>query len=131
MIVFNFDFLPISVNELFVNIRSQSRRFVSSKGKAFKKRTKEYCEQQIKEGSLDISELKGKLLKVTINIYSKSWLLKDGKTPRIKDLANYEKVFSDSIFESLELDDHLIWSMTLNKYTNEETDRTEYIIELL
>lgn len=131
MIVFNFDFLPISVNELFVNIRGQSRRFLSTKGKIFKKRVKESCEQQIKDGSLDISELKEKLLRVTINVYSKSWFLKDGKTPRVKDIANCEKALTDTIFESLEMNDHLIWSIVLNKHTNEDVDRTEYIIELI
>lgn len=132
MIVFNFDFLPVSVNDLFVNIRGQSRRFLSKKGKEFKQRVKEYCNQQIELHSMNISELDGKVLKVTINAYSKTWLLKDGVTPRVKDVSNLEKAITDSVFETLTTEDHFIWSITLNKITKDiETDRTEYIIETI
>lgn len=134
MINFVFNVFPISINKLYVNIPGQSRRFVSSEGKAFKAivEAEVLTTLKNKDSIQYISTLIGKRLGVIIRIKSPSWVLKDGITSRRKDCANGEKALSDSIFKAInslniDLDDSQIWDLRIIKELS-DTDETIYTI---
>ena len=134
MLHFTFNTLPVSINKLYVNLRGQSRRFVSAEGRAFKQLVEDVVHQELQDPNLllYVSALKHKRLDVTIKITSPSWVLKDGVTVRKKDAMNYEKALTDSIFKTLQeyqasLDDSQIWTLTLTKEVG-TADVTEYTI---
>jgi len=122
MIRLLFNVFPISVNKLYVNIPGQKRRFISTEGKKFKKLIEDEVKEIVKEPKLlkELSALTGKRLTVFIKVTSVSWLLKDGKTIRQKDISSVEKALIDSIFTAFkelnfELDDRQIWDLHLRK----------------
>lgn len=118
MPTFIFDFEPISVNKLYVNIPGQARRFMSKEGREFKAKVAEYVQQQ-----LDPEEIKllvGHPLTLFADVSLPSWVLKDGKSVRKKDLDNTIKALSDSIFEVLrqvdeKIDDSYVWHLDVAK----------------
>lgn len=132
-LIFN-DIKPISINKLYVNLRGQSRRFMSIEGKKFKSSIEQSVEKQVAalQSIPYLSSLVGKRLQVTIKITSPSWLLKDKKTIRIKDLSSAEKVINDSVFSAINilgvtLDDSQIWSLNMSKEVG-ETEQISYTI---
>lgn len=135
MIQFTFNFLPISINKLYVTKMFQRRRFLSPDGKKFKENTTHVLKETFQTDPTLISKvsaLQGKLLDVRIDLYSPTWVLKDGVTPRVKDSSNLEKVVSDSIFQyfqacGLSLDDKQIWKLTIVKKVSSQ-DSTVYTI---
>jgi Holliday junction resolvase RusA-like endonuclease len=135
MIQFIFNLFPISINKLYVNIPGQKRRFISTEGKAFKAEIEEQVKQSLsdKDRLQYISALRDKRLAVIIRIRSASWLLKDGKTIRKKDVSSAEKALTDSIFKAFNelgimLDDSQIWSIQLIKELTDDGDETLYTI---
>lgn len=120
--------VPVSVNQLYVNIPGQSRRFISAKGKAFKAAIESEVSNIIKtipDASDILSQFEGKKLSVLIQICSPSWYLKDGVTLRKIDISSSEKALVDSIFSAFtsngfNLDDHQIFSETLQKIDSDE-----------
>lgn len=135
MIQFSFNLFPISVNKLYVNIYGQKRRFMSPEGKKFKALIEEEVKNQLKEKDRIqyISTLQGQRLAVIIRVKSSSWVLKDGKTSRRKDIQNTEKGLTDAIFKALEsyglsIDDSQIWSLQLIKELTDGEDETTYTI---
>ena len=135
MIQFTFDFLPISINKLYVTKMFQRRRFLSTEGRQFKENVAKIMKTTFHSDPAlvtNVSALQGKLLDVHIELQSPTWVLKDGVTPRIKDIANLEKVASDSIFQyfqatGLLLDDKQIWKLTIAKKVSSQ-DKTIYKI---
>ncbi len=122
MIQLKFNVFPISINKLYVNIPGQKRRFVSTEGKRFKKLIEDEVKKLIADTDLlhYLSSLEGKELTLSVKIVSNSWLLKDGKTIRKKDISSCEKALVDSIFDAfklsgLNLDDSQIWDLRLLK----------------
>ena len=135
MVTLEFDFFPISVNKLYVNIPGQGRRFISAEGKRFKQLVETSVKTAIDPSSNILSEYAGKRLDIDITIESPSWVLKDGKTIRKKDLDNLTKALQDSIFNAFNelgfcLDDAQIWTQTLHKVVA-LTDRTIVTLKLL
>lgn len=133
MIQLVFNEIFISTNKLYVNIPGQGRRFVSPEGKKFKQRIFEEVKNQV--SFLELKCLENKKLKVVIIASSMSWLLKDEKTLRKKDIENVSKAGLDSIFSSFNsigvtLDDSQIWQLTLKKEVA-TNDKTTVIIEPL
>lgn len=59
------------------------------------------------------------LVEVSLTFYSERWLTKAGK-PRHIDVANLEKLFVDSVFEQLGMEDSNTWKLTLQKLTGPE-----------
>lgn len=113
-LVFRFNFEPISINKLFVNIPGQARRFKSPEGKKFSADIRAVIDQM----SLMpyISALHGKKLEVSITVGLNSWFLKDGKTIRKRDVDNLSKALLDNVFACLEgLDDSQIWNLHMYK----------------
>jgi len=122
MIQLRFNVFPISTNKLYVNIPGQKRRFISTEGKKFKKLIEEEVKKTLVNTELlhYLSALEGKQLTLFIKIISPSWLLKDSKTIRKKDISSCEKALVDSVFDAfkisgLSLDDSQIWSLHLIK----------------
>ena len=75
--------------------------------------------------------------KLEIIIESSSWLLKDGKSIRKKDCANYEKIITDSLFNGLNellgkdlLDDSQVFCNSTKKLIGEEENIYCIITEL-
>lgn len=123
MITFSFNTFPISINKLYSNRFGQKQRFLTTEGRAFKAEIDLEVKEKLKDPDLYniVSSLQMKPLEVTIDIFSKSWLLKDQTTIRIKDIANCEKALLDSIFSAInqvniDIDDSAIWKLTLNKH---------------
>jgi Holliday junction resolvase RusA-like endonuclease len=113
---------PISVNKLYINVKGQSRKFLSKEGKEFKA----YINKMTSEQLVGLDDLlrdwveENQKLVVMVTVSSPTWLLKDRKTPRKKDISNIEKALLDSVFDAIkesgfDLDDCLIWSVTLLK----------------
>jgi Holliday junction resolvase RusA-like endonuclease len=117
----NFDFEPISMNKLYCNIPGQSRRFISTDGKRFKAQVKDAVLEQLTKPNLTIlSNLVDKPLEVCITVRSPTWLLKDKKSVRKKDIENQGKALIDSVFTEFkekfpDLDDCYIWKLSFIK----------------
>ena len=115
--------VPVSINQLYVNIPGQSRRFISSKGKTFKQTVENEVISFINSAetiSTILSSFQGKKLAILIQIFSPNWYLKDGKTLRKIDISSCEKALVDSVFSAFnlagfKLDDHQIFHETLEK----------------
>lgn len=130
-----FEIFPLSVNKLYVNIPGQGRRFLSKEGKEFKKAIDTTVKNIVGTSTNILSAFVDKRLEMEIKIESPSWVLKDGKTTRRKDLDNCSKAILDSIFASFNdlgvaLDDSQIWKQQLTKVVA-ESDKTTVIIRLL
>lgn len=131
----SFDFEPISVNKLYVNLRGQARRFLSTEGKKFKAAVgKSVLDQLTEQDVKNVSAFVGKPLTVSAVIGLPTWVLKSKKGVRKKDLDNTVKALSDSIFEALRtvndgLDDSYIWQLTLTKKVTPEPEVTFEISE--
>lgn len=77
-------------------------------------KTKEYRDfEQLVASIVKSKALFTKPLIVKIDLYS-NWYTKKG-TIRKVDAANYEKCLIDSVFKCLDIDDALIWRITLEK----------------
>jgi Holliday junction resolvase RusA-like endonuclease len=135
VIMFEFNFQLISVNKLYVNIRGQARRFLSTEGKKFKGNVEQVVNNFLSNEKLlsMLSSFKGKKLTVKIKIESAGWLLKDRKSISRTDLSNKEKAITDSIFKTfvehgINLDDKQIFKLEMEKIVS-DVERTTYIIE--
>lgn len=120
---FVFDFEPVSVNKMYVNLKGQARRFMSKEGREFKAKVADYVQAQIK--TEEIEALVGKPLTLFADVSLPSWMLKDGKRIRRKDLDNVIKGLQDSIFEVLQqvdekIDDSYIWHLDVAKKISEQ-----------
>ena len=138
--IFHFDSLPISDNQLYGNIPGQARRFLSAKGKTYKQGIEAAVNEQIRHqdrtiGPKDtkytdqILDLTDKELIVAV-ILCGSWYTKSASI-RKKDCQNYSKALLDSIWTSFKLinpslDDSQIWSFSINKIDMEENGNNEY-----
>lgn len=135
--MFSFDFEPISVNKLYVNLRGQTRRFLSTEGKKFKADVKAVVEASLTDESNTkiLSNLVGKPLVLSATVGLPTWVLKNKKDIRKKDLDNKIKALSDSIFETIrervdeKLDDSYVWQLTLTKKVTETPVVTVEITE--
>lgn len=135
MITFNFNIFPISVNKLYSTRFGQKQRFLTTEGRKFKDVINKEVVDKLQDKELHniVSSFQLKPLEVTVDIYSPSWLLKDGKTMRRKDLDNLMKALQDSIFSAftqvhLDLDDSQIWNITMRKHYSTEPDLTKVTI---
>ena len=140
MMIFHFDSLPISDNQLYGNIPGQARRFLSAKGKTYKQDVEAAVNEQIRHqdrtiGRKDtkytdqILDLTDKELIVSI-ILCGSWYTQSDSI-RKKDCQNYSKALLDSIWTSFKLinpslDDSQIWLLSIAKIDSEENGNKEY-----
>ena len=122
MLTFEINVDLLSVNKLYSNIPGQARRFISKEGKAFKEAFHTIITDAIERDSLykDISNIVGQKVAVFISVGSPTWLLKDGKSIRRKDLDNLCKALQDSVFATLaefepSIDDSQIWDLHMEK----------------
>jgi Holliday junction resolvase RusA-like endonuclease len=69
------------------------------------------------------------LLQVHIRFYSTRWFNLNG-TVKKRDASNLEKLCVDAIFAALEIDDSMIWKLTLEKVAADH-ERTEIELEKL
>ena len=136
-VTFEFSTEPISVNKLYINLRGQTRRFLSTEGKKFKAEVKASVVSQLTQNYRSIiSDFVGKPLSVSATISLPDWMLKTKKnTPRKKDLDNKCKALFDSMFETLRdeindsLDDSFIWELNLRKQVSAEVKVTVEVAE--
>jgi Holliday junction resolvase RusA-like endonuclease len=131
MILLEFDTFPISVNKLYSTRFGQHRRFLTTEGRKFKDTINKEVTDKLADNHLYelVSSFIGKPLEVTVDVYSSSWLLKDEKTMRVKDIDNLSKALLDSIFTavkecSIQIDDNQIWTLHLNKHFTKDPDKT-------
>lgn len=98
--------LPPSTNKAFVNL-PRGGRCLSHEASVWK--------QGVKLATLAsrVPKIEG-LVKVSLTFYSLKWFTK-GKTVRRIDVANLEKLFVDSVFEQLGMEDSNIFHLTLRK----------------
>ena len=136
MILFTFNIFPISVNKLYCTKFGQRRRFLTTEGKKFKEVINSEVSERLKDQSLynEVSSLIQKPLEVELQVYSSSWLLKDQRTVRVKDIGNIEKALLDSVFTSfkemhIDLDDSQIWQLRLTKHFSTDPDKTIVVIK--
>ncbi len=136
-LTFHIPIEPLSVNKLYCNIYGQSRRFISKDGKEFKSKVSTLIRDEIVTNNLtiNISEFSNKKLWVFFDIGLSSWLLKDGKTIRKKDLDNMSKALQDCLFSVLaefctDIDDCQIWELSLRK-TVTTSPMTHIIIDVI
>lgn len=66
-------------------------------------------------------------LSVSVKIYE-NWLCKNGTVKR-KDISNREKFLVDSIFDSIGIDDKLIYKHTMEKIQSETEEKAVVVIE--
>ncbi|MCI4435290.1 MAG: RusA family crossover junction endodeoxyribonuclease [Ignisphaera sp.] len=137
MILLEFDIFPISVNKLYSTRFGQHRRFLTTEGRKFKDTINKEVTDKLADSHLYelVSSFIGKPLEVTVDVYSSSWLLKDEKTMRVKDIDNLSKALLDSIFTavkecSIQIDDNQIWTLHLNKHFTKDPDKTTVRIKL-
>lgn len=128
---------PLSTNKLYGNVFGQARRFVSTEGKKFKNDVNTLVRDIIINENLSehVSNMSGKALVVSMEVGLPSWLLKDGKSLRRKDLDNTCKACLDSVFKCLaefeeDIDDSQIWTLNLSKKVS-LTPMTIITIQLL
>lgn len=114
--IFKIPFKTPTINQIYVTWFPKGRKIpMRIKSKEAKRIYKE-VENIILETPYE--HIEGEL-QVTIDIYS-NWYNKD-VTIKKKDIANYEKFITDSIFSNLEgMDDSQIFKMTLTKHQSEE-----------
>jgi Holliday junction resolvase RusA-like endonuclease len=125
-ITFEFKMRAISVNQLYVNIKGQARRFKSAAGKQFCEEVKQQVTSVLNNNNDIREELKKaeqKPLSVEIVIGREDWHTKGGNIRRL-DIANQEKVITDSIMSALEangidVDDSQFFELVMRK---EESD---------
>ena len=55
--------------------------------------------------------------------YHTDWYLKDGVTLKNKDVRNYEKLVTDTIFRRYGLNDKNVWESTVLKVQNQEKEK--------
>jgi Holliday junction resolvase RusA-like endonuclease len=55
--------------------------------------------------------------------YHTDWYLKDGVTLKNKDVRNYEKLVTDTVFRRYGLSDSLVWESVVTKVQNKEKDK--------
>ena len=135
VVIFKFDCEPVSINKLYVSCRG-AKRFISKEGKAFKTAVEAGVAKQLtKTMSKTISELVGKPLTVNVTVGLPTWLLKNGKSVRKKDIDNTFKALNDSVFSTLQtkvddkLDDSYVWQVTLTKKVTSKVEVTFQISE--
>ena len=135
VVIFKFDCEPVSINKLYVSCRG-AKRFISKEGKVFKTKVEATVTKQLtKSMSKIISELVGKPLTVNVSVGLPTWLLKNGKSVRKKDIDNTFKALNDSVFNVLQvkvneqLDDSYVWQVTLTKKVTSDVEVTFQISE--
>lgn len=135
VVIFSFNCEPVSINKLYVSCRG-AKRFISKEGKAFKSAVETGVAKQLtKTMAKNISELVGKPLTVNVVVGLPTWLLKNGKSVRKKDIDNTFKALNDSVFTTLQekvdikLDDSYVWQVTLTKKVTSKVEVTFQISE--
>lgn len=135
--IFELAIEPLSANKLYGNVFGQKRRFVSTEGKKFKSEVNTLVRDTVLRNNLSqsISDMVGKSLIVSMEVGLPTWLLKDGRTLRRKDLDNTCKALLDSVFTTLaefneDIDDSQIWVLNLTKVVS-DTPLTKITIQEL
>lgn len=115
-------FIPPSVNKIYTVQRyNHKRRILTKEARNFKDRVKIIVEDEfdlvskfkksIKEGEVILVEY----------VVGSNWINKNG-TNKKKDVMNFEKLTSDAIFDSMKLDDSIIWSIRMKKAHSPEKE---------
>jgi len=60
--------------------------------------------------------------------YHSNWFLKDGVTLKNKDVRNYEKLVTDTIFRRYALNDKLVWESLVTKM--QDTEKEKVVVKL-
>ena len=135
VVIFKFNCEPVSINKLYVSCRG-AKRFISKEGKLFKNAIEAAVTKQTasKEVTKIISGFVGKPLIVSVTVGLPTWLLKNGKSVRKKDIDNTFKALNDSVFTSLQkinakLDDSYVWQVVLTKKVTSKVEVTYQISE--
>lgn len=135
VVIFKFHCEPVSINKLYVSCRG-AKRFISKEGKAFKTAVEVGVAKQLtKTMSKTISGFVGKPLTVNVCVGLPTWLLKNGKSVRKKDIDNTFKALNDSVFSTLQekvddkLDDSYVWQVILTKKVTADVEVTFQISE--
>ena len=106
-----YEILPISVNKAYMT--RFGYRVLSEQARKFKQDIITETIKQVKNEELDKLYTWEKT-KVTITIVSETWFTKSNKI-RKKDIASFEKLLTDAIFEALKIDDSCIFNLILIK----------------
>jgi len=69
-------------------------------------------------------------LKVTVEIYENWYYKTTGEVAR-RDIANREKFLVDSVFEALDIDDKMIFSLTMIKHQSMTEEKAIITVEVL
>ena len=137
MLTFTILSKPCSVNKLY--LQRGRYRLLSPAGRLFKLDAGTEIMAQLQH-SIDadpaylasLQALSGQPLTLHLAYHSATWLLKDGKSLRKKDIESYAKATNDTLFSALQqyvpsLDDSQVFQLTLEKII----DTKEYITLIL
>lgn len=122
---------PPSVNKAYATTRS-GRRLLTSEGKLFKQSVRDIIGQKYAVATPELSRIGTVPLELTITLYTatenKGWLQGKAKN-RYKrvDVSNRVKLLEDAVFESLDSDDCLVFSLHVHKVQSDD----EYVHLLL
>lgn len=127
-----FPFVPPSANAIYVGGRA--RRFLSSKGRAFKTEVRAQSVEQLVTQDLSWINLETRIhvsyefTFLAQELFSKGWP-KEAKNPHKKlDVSNRIKAMEDAIFAALGVDDSQVFSFSATKIAG-PTHRTAIRIQ--
>lgn len=118
-IEFIIPFFPISINSaLTVQRYNRSRRILTKEARQFKENVTRVCEDEFDLLWKFVKEIKdNEILKVEY-LFCSRWINKNG-TNKKKDVANFEKLLTDSIMGCMKIDDKMIWNIRMIKLHSE------------
>ena len=123
MIDVNLPFPP-SVNQAYATTRS-GRRLLTSEGKLFKQSIRDIIGQKYAVLTPELARIGEVPLSLTITLYTqtenKGWSQGKAKN-RYKrvDVSNRVKLLEDAVFESLDVDDSLVFSLHVYKVSSDD-----------